>query len=251
MKFEKYHGLGNDFLITEDLTLINNPEFIKKICNRYTGIGADGLMIVKKEPLEMIFFNQDGTRGEMCGNGIRCFSYYCYLHDLVLTDEFDVLTLDGIKHLEIKGKNPFVVKVDMGKMLDKYDSYCIEFNGKKYQTYNFFFGVPHTVIYTDEVPSESLGRYISNHEHFPNKTNVNFVKVNNQNEIEIITYERGVGFTKACGTGSCSSFIVSHLLGLVEENVIVKQELGSLKITKENNRIYMEGPSIKVGEIII
>jgi diaminopimelate epimerase len=107
------------------------------------------------------------------------------------------------------------------------------------------------VIYTNEVPTESLGKYISNHEHYPNKTNVNFVKVNSRNEIEIITYERGVGFTKACGTGSCSSFIVSHLLNLVDEKVTVKQELGSLKITKEEDRIYMEGPSVKVGEIII
>ena len=121
MKFEKYHGLGNDFLITEDLALVDNPDYIKKICNRYTGIGADGLMIVKKTPLEMIFFNQDGTRGEMCGNGIRCFSYYCYLHNIINSAKFDVLTLDGIKHLEIKSKDPFVVKVDMGKMLDKYD----------------------------------------------------------------------------------------------------------------------------------
>jgi diaminopimelate epimerase len=251
MKFEKYHGLGNDFLITENLALVDNPDYIKKICNRYTGIGADGLMIVKKTPLEMIFFNQDGTRGEMCGNGIRCFSYYCYLHNIINSDKFDVLTLDGIKHLEIKSKDPFVVKVDMGKMLDKYDTYCIEFNGTKYQTYNFFFGVPHTVIYANEVPTENLGKYISNHEHYQNKTNVNFVKVNSRNEIEIITYERGVGFTKACGTGSCSSFIVSHLLNLVDEKVTVKQELGSLKITKEEDRIYMEGPSVKVGEIII
>lgn len=251
MKFEKYHGLGNDFLITEDLSIIDNCELIKKICHRYTGIGADGLIVVKKEPLEMVFYNQDGTRGEMCGNGIRCFSYYCYLHNIINSDKFDVLTLDGIKHLEIKSKDPFVVKVDMGKMLDKYDTYCIEFNGIKYQTYNFFFGVPHTVIYTNEVPTESLGKYISNHEHYPNKTNVNFVKVNSRNEIEIITYERGVGFTKACGTGSCSSFIVSHLLNLVDEKVTVKQELGSLKITKEEDRIYMEGPSVKVGEIII
>ena len=92
MKLEKYHGLGNDFLITEDLTLINNSNMISQLCNRYTGIGADGLMIVKQNPLEMIFYNQDGTRGEMCGNGIRCFSYYCYLHNIVDSNFFDILT---------------------------------------------------------------------------------------------------------------------------------------------------------------
>ena len=89
MKFEKYHGLGNDFLITEDLSIVGNSELIKSVCNRYTGIGSDGLIIVKKDPLEMIFYNQDGTRGEMCGNGIRCFSYYCYNHNLLDSNNFD------------------------------------------------------------------------------------------------------------------------------------------------------------------
>lgn len=251
MKFEKYHGLGNDFLITEDLSLIGNSMYIKAICNRYTGIGADGLIIVKKEPLEMVFYNQDGSRGEMCGNGIRCFSYYCYNHNLINGNSFDCNTLDGLKHLEIKSINPFVVKVKMGQMIDKLDCFNIEFNCKTYLVYVLNFGVPHAVIYTDEVVTEELGSYISNHTYFPNKTNVNFVKVVNESNINIVTYERGVGFTKACGTGSCSSVIVSKRLGLTCDNVVVHQALGALLISINGNEIYMEGPSIKVGEIII
>ena len=251
MKLEKYHGLGNDFLITEDLTLINNSSMISQLCNRYTGIGADGLMIVKQNPLEMIFYNQDGTRGEMCGNGIRCFSYYCYLHNIVDSNFFDVLTLDGVKHIQVLTKEPFTAKVNMGNFIQEYDEYLIEFNNKNYKTYNISFGVPHTVIYTDETPTEELGKYISNHPHFINKTNVNFVIIKNKGEIYLTTYERGVGFTKACGTGSCSSFIISYNLGLVGNKVIVHQALGSLVITKEDTNIYMEGPSIKVGEINI
>jgi diaminopimelate epimerase len=247
MKFEKYHGLGNDFLITENLALVDNPDYIKKICNRYTGIGADGLMIVKKTPLEMIFFNQDGTRGEMCGNGIRCFSYYCYLHNIINSDKFDVLTLDGIKHLEIKSKDPFVVKVDMGKMLDKYDTYCIEFNGIKYQTYNFFFGVPHTVIYANEVPTENLGKYISNHEHYQNKTNVNFVKVEDDNNIRVATWERGCGYTLGCGTGMTASAIICNYLGKVNKSVNAKSEGGCVKIDIEDF-VYMIGPAVKICE---
>lgn len=251
MKFEKYHGLGNDFLITEDLSIVGNSELIKSVCNRYTGIGSDGLIIVKKDPLEMIFYNQDGTRGEMCGNGIRCFSYYCYNHNLVDSNNFECHTLDGVKHLEIKSDSPFIVKVKMGEMIDKIESINIEFNGKQYLVYSLNFGVPHAVIYTTEEITEELGKYISNHPYFVNKTNVNFVNIIDENNIKIITYERGVGFTKACGTGSCSSVVVSKKLGLVKNEVFVHQTLGKLLITIEDNNIYMEGPSKKVGEIIL
>lgn len=251
MKFEKYHGLGNDFLITEDLSIVGNSELIKSVCNRYTGIGSDGLIIVKKDPLEMIFYNQDGTRGEMCGNGIRCFTYYCYNHNLVDSNNFECHTLDGVKHLEIKSDSPFIVKVKMGEMIDKIDSINIEFNGKQYLVYSLNFGVPHAVIYTTEEITEELGKYISNHPYFVNKTNVNFVNIIDENNIKIITYERGVGFTKACGTGSCSSVVVSKKLGLVKNEVFVHQALGKLLITIEDNNIYMEGPSKKVGEIIL
>ena len=251
MKFEKYHGLGNDFLITEDLSIVGNSELIKSVCNRYTGIGSDGLIIVKKDPLEMIFYNQDGTRGEMCGNGIRCFSYYCYNHNLVDSNNFECHTLDGVKHLEIKSDSPFIVKVKMGEMIDKIDSINIEFNDKQYLVYSLNFGVPHAVIYTTEEIAEELGKYISNHPYFVNKTNVNFVNIIDENNIKIITYERGVGFTKACGTGSCSSVVVSKKLGLVKNEVFVHQALGKLLITIEDNNIYMEGPSKKVGEIIL
>ena len=251
MKFEKYHGLGNDFLITEDLSIVGNSELIKSVCNRYTGIGSDGLIIVKKDPLEMIFYNQDGTRGEMCGNGIRCFSYYCYNHNLLDSNNFECHTLDGVKHLEIKSYSPFIVKVKMGEMIDKIESINIEFNGKQYLVYSLNFGVPHAVIYTTEEITEELGKYISNHPYFVNKTNVNFVNIIDENNIKIITYERGVGFTKACGTGSCSSVVVSKKLGLVKNEVFVHQALGKLLITIEDNNIYMEGPSKKVGEIIL
>ena len=251
MKFEKYHGLGNDFLITEDLSIVGNSELIKSVCNRYTGIGSDGLIIVKKDPLEMIFYNQDGTRGEMCGNGIRCFSYYCYNHNLLDSNNFECHTLDGVKHLEIKSDSPFIVKVKMGEMIDKIESINIEFNGKQYLVYSLNFGVPHAVIYTTEEITEELGKYISNHPYFVNKTNVNFVNIIDENNIKIITYERGVGFTKACGTGSCSSVVVSKKLGLVKNEVFVHQALGKLLITIEDNSIYMEGPSKKVGEIIL
>jgi diaminopimelate epimerase len=187
----------------------------------------------------------------MCGNGIRCFSYYCYNHNLLDSNNFECHTLDGVKHLEIKSDSPFIVKVKMGEMIDKIESINIEFNGKQYLVYSLNFGVPHAVIYTTEEITEELGKYISNHPYFVNKTNVNFVNIIDENNIKIVTYERGVGFTKACGTGSCSSVVVSKKLGLVKNEVFVHQALGKLLITIEDNNIYMEGPSKKVGEIIL
>lgn len=251
MKLEKYHGLGNDFLITLDKSLIDNPNLIKQLCDRYSGIGSDGLIVVGTNPLEMIFYNQDGTRGEMCGNGIRCFSMFCYNNKLINSDEFDVLTLDGIKHITIENKNPFTFKVMMGNIIDKINSCFIEFNNVTHEVFYFNFGVPHAVVFTDDFNNESLGKYLSNHSIFPNKTNVNFVKVINEKTIMIKTYERGVGFTKACGTGSCSSFITCYIQNKVKNNIIVKQELGELNIYLENDLIYMIGPACKVADIII
>jgi diaminopimelate epimerase len=251
MKLEKYHGLGNDFLITLDQSFIGDRKRIISLCNRYSGIGADGFIIVGTDPLEMIFYNQDGTRGEMCGNGIRCFSMFCYNNGLIDSDEFDVVTLDGIKHISIVNKDPFNFKVMMGKMIDKINTAFIEYNNVTYEVLYFNFGVPHAVIFTNEFDNEGLGEYISNHSVFENKTNVNFVQILNENEIKIKTYERGVGFTKACGTGSCSSFITCYKLNKVNNNIIVKQELGDLNIYLEDGKIYMIGPACKVADIII
>lgn len=251
MKLEKYHGLGNDFLITQDESIIENNNLIKKLCNRYTGIGADGLIVVRTNPLEMVFYNQDGTRGEMCGNGIRCFSLYCYNHNLIGNNTFDVNTLDGIKTIYIENYNPFQVEVKMGLFTNKYDIYDIEYNNAIYKVYFLNFGVPHAVIYTKEHISQELGSYISNHHYFPHKTNVNFVSVLNNQQIKLKTYERGVGFTKACGTGSCASFIISNNLKLVTNQIEVIQEEGSLEIRLQNNEIIMKGPAVKIADIIL
>lgn len=249
MILEKYHGLGNDFLITQDVNIIGNKKLIIKLCNRYTGIGADGLIVVKQNPLEMVFYNQDGTRGEMCGNGIRCFSYYCYLHNIVNGNQFDVHTLDGFKQINIINTSPFISCVLMNKCDYKITNLNIEFNNKNYLVYAINFGVPHAVIYTEEI-TEEFGKYISNHSFFENKTNVNFVKIIDNETIKIKTYERGVGFTKACGTGSCASFVVSKYLGYVLNKAKVVQEEGSLDVYENNHNIYMQGPACKIAEII-
>lgn len=251
MKIEKYHGIGNDFLITQDETLIDNHNLIKSLCNRYTGLGADGLIIVKTNPLEMVFYNQDGTRGEMCGNGIRCFSLYCYNHKLIDSEKFIVSTLDGEKIIKIESTNPFITSVKMGTFTNKCDIYNIEYNNATYKVYFINFGVPHAVIYTNDLIDDALGSYISNHKYFKNKTNVNFVQVLNKNQIKLKTYERGVGFTKACGTGSCASFIICKQLNLVDNNVLVMQELGNLEITNQQNDIIMKGPAVKIADIIL
>ena len=117
MKLEKYHGCGNDFLITEDLSLIYNPQEIKKMCLPKVGLEADGLIIVKTNPLEMLIYNADGSFANMCGNGIRCFTHYCYLHNLLKGNNGEILTHDGKKTVEIKSLNPFICQIMMGAIV--------------------------------------------------------------------------------------------------------------------------------------
>ena len=113
MKLEKYHGCGNDFLITLDEGL-NYQSLTKELCNRYTGFGADGLIVASLNPLRMMLYNQDGSIANMCGNGIRCLAYFFFKHGYVKNDKFTIQTLDGPKEISVISKEPFICKVNMG-----------------------------------------------------------------------------------------------------------------------------------------
>ncbi|MFQ7538664.1 MAG: diaminopimelate epimerase [Clostridium sp.] len=112
----KYHGCGNDFIITDWERVMNCDieDFVVKVCDRHTGIGADGCILVKQHPLEMVFYNGDGSRAPMCGNGIRCFAKYCYDERIETAGEYDVETLAGRKHVTRVSLDPFQVRIDMG-----------------------------------------------------------------------------------------------------------------------------------------
>lgn len=258
MEFYKMHGCGNDFCVIEYQEGIDYAQLSIKLCDRRFGVGADGLIVVKKAPLEMIFYNQDGSRASMCGNGIRCFAQYVYEKKLISSKKFECLTLAGVMKLEITSEKPFLCKVDMGKpafnnsliyVSDPLDSFgrMMTIEGYTITTYSFFMGTIHTVIFVTSLDSALLehAEKICKHRLFKRQTNVNFVHLIDDEHIEIKTYERGVGWTLACGTGACASVVTCTRLKLTKNKVEVQLAHGSLhiEVTRKGN-VLMEGPAV-------
>lgn len=277
MLFSKMHGLGNDFIVIdargkED---IDYNSLAKRMCHRHIGVGADGILLVldsKLADIRMRIINSDGSEAEMCGNGIRCFSKYVFERGIVKKDKFKVETLAGIIEPElILNEYGLVekVKVNMGKPSFKRKDIpmqgdpesdaintSIEVDGKEYKITSLLMGVPHTVLFVDDVEKVdiyTLGPKIEKHEVFPRKTNVNFVQVIDKNNIKVRTWERGAGATYACGTGSCASVIASNLNGFTERKANVHLYFGTLEIEwQDDGIVFMTGPAeeVFVGEYL-
>ena len=273
MKFWKLQGIGNDFIAIDgrfdntDADKYGN--LAKKVCHRRYSVGADGLLVVKNSDvadLEMVYYNSDGSRAHMCGNGIRCFVKFVYDNNIVNKEEFDVYTLDGIKHIKIKLKDNDIdtIEINMGQYsFDPQDipvktskeifvNEKIKVLDKDFYVSTILMGVPHTVIFVDEFDMEEIYKYgplIECHEIFPQKTNVNFVKVIDKNNILVRTWERGCGYTLGCGTGITASVIISNYLNKVNENVNVTSEGGTIRIELKDDFAYMTGGAHKICEI--
>lgn len=255
VKFSKYHGLGNDFIIVDDYEEeFDYSHLARAICNRNTGIGADGLIAVLKDPLAMIYYNQDGSVGSMCGNGLRCFSKYVTDKKIVTEDKFNVYTYAGKYPVEMVKD---LVKVEFPnisldpKMID-IDTDLPEFLNKKVMDsicYAVFSGVSHLVVFVEDFKDikESYAKALHEHPLFKSKINVNFVKIIERNLINILTYERGVGYTLACGTGSVASFKICRMLDLVDPLITVKYQVGDLILEEVDDRIFFTGPAIKIA----
>lgn len=266
--FKKLHGAGNDFIIVkyDDFPYEERfSELAAKCCHRRFGIGADGLMIVaasQRADYKMYYYNSDGSRGNMCGNGIRCFSKYLYDEGLINQRNFNIETLAGIKAIKVTLRDNKVetVNVNMGEIV--LDPSCIpvkterkidfinqdlEVGDKRFVVSSVLMGVPHTVIFTDEFDADFIEKYgpmIENHPIFPEKTNVNFAKIIDRKHIKVGTWERGAGHTLACGTGVTSVCGVAYLLNLIDSSVWVDVEGGKLKIRiHQNQQLEMEGPA--------
>ena len=270
MQFTKMHGLGNDFLVIDGRNLENTDysALAIKYCNRHTGIGADGILIIENSDIadiRMRIVNNDGSIAEMCGNGMRCFAKYVYEHDIVRKTVMDVETLAGIVRPELilNGDRVEQIRVDMGCPVLDCDSIPVVGEGRcidremtmfghniRYTT--VLVGVPHTIVFVDnyaDMDVSLLGCAIEHASVFPKRTNVDFVHVINKNTIETRTWERGCGRTLCCGTGASSAAVACILNGKTENTVTVNVELGSLKIEwAENNHVYMTGPAAIVCE---
>ena len=275
LKFEKYQGAGNDFVIVSEKELIEKGipeygEFASQICNRHFGIGADGLIILKyvaSMPF-MFFFNADGSQAPMCGNGIRCFSHYLVNNHLVDGNEFVVKTVPGDLTIRVnydEEKDDFSARVNMGKPIfnikelintekEQFLREKINIDGKEIEISYIFMGTDHSVIFVNDFSDydiDEIGKKIENYtDLFPKKVNVNFVKVYDRKRMEVITWERGAGRTLACGTGATASAVLARTFGFVDNKVNVKVPGGQLVIEYEGgeNDAFMTGPSEKIAE---
>ncbi|MFX0030245.1 MAG: diaminopimelate epimerase [Candidatus Hermodarchaeota archaeon] len=275
LEFGKYHGLGNDYIVINDIKW-NIPEEQKskcaiRLCERYFSIGADGLIFVgnsDKADIKMRIFNNDGTEAEMCGNGIRCFSKYVYEHDFVRKKEIRIETLKGIMIARNNIVNGTVisVQIDMGPPILKCEDIPVIAENLSNKCINepisiidkiFNFtavsmGNPHAVIFVEmQLNDDELNMYgatIESHKRFPNKVNVEFVQVISDEESIVRVFERGVGITKSCGTGACASVVAGSILGKFKKNtpITVHNDGGDLKITYTGKTVLMEGPVSKV-----
>lgn len=263
IRFQKFEGTGNDFIIFKDIDVINvNHDILaKKVCNRNFGIGADGMMIVQESSIadvKMSFYNADGSIATMCGNGIRCFAKFVYENNIINNTKFEIETLAGIMKVKVevkKGQVEFVT-VNLGKPLffaneipktidnEKYINKEIEAKGRILKISSLVIGTIHTVIFVNDfekINFVEIGRSIENNKLFPMKTNVNFCKVVDKKNIEVLTWEKGVGITLACGTGAAASSIISSIIHGCDKRINVKVKGGQLVIEDKEGEIFMTG----------
>lgn len=268
MDFVKMHGLGNDFVFIEDKTGQDKDYTVlaRAMCNRHTGIGADGLIVIvdsRVADVRMRIINSDGSEAEMCGNGIRCFAKYVYDSGIIEKKRFTVETPAGIMEPEITvgaDNKAELITINMGRpsfnrseipmegadgrVLN--EDLCVD--GENWKITSLLMGVPHTVTYVDDVDTvdiEKIGPLFEKHEAFPKHTNINFAQQMDDRTVKVRTWERGAGATLACGTGSCSVAVASFLNGRTGREVDIQLPLGTLHIEyrEEDGNVYMTGPA--------
>lgn len=266
MKFMKIQGTGNDFIYINCLNSnLECPERLAtKICNRYYGVGADGIILVfssKIADFKMKIYNKDGTEAEMCGNGIRGLGKYLYENKYTNKTNLEIETLAGIKNIKLKVKKGKVelIKVDMGSPNFVYDKHTylpiidapLQIDNKILYYTPISMGNPHAVVFVKTLKGldvKTLGEIIENHSDFENKTNVEFVEILDKENIKMRVWERGVGETLGCGTGASASVVACNMKGYTTNNVNVITKGGTVNIQwdKIKNSIYLTGKAEKI-----
>ncbi|TVY00686.1 diaminopimelate epimerase [Cohnella terricola] len=268
MEFTKMHGLGNDFIIVAgEQTLPDNAsEMAVKLCNRFFGIGADGLVYIlpsDNADFRMSIINSDGSEAEQCGNAIRCVAKYAYDNGLTDRETMTIETLGaGVQsiRLTIEDGKAALATVDMGApILNGLDvpttiaenpvrGHIVEVDGRKFEFTAVSMGNPHCIIYVDDAIGFDLatwGPKLEKHPLFPRKINVEFATVRSRDRVDMRVWERGAGPTLACGTGACATLVSSVLNGLTGRQATISLAGGDLFVewNEENDRIYMTGPA--------
>ncbi len=275
MHFTKMHGLGNDYVYVNCFVeYVREPgELARLVSRRHFGIGADGLILIcpsEKADFRMEIYNADGSRAEMCGNGIRCLAKYVYEHGMTEKKELQIETPAGIRSLWLKteGNRVEQVTVDMGYPVLQADKIPIisensrviqekiTIHQTEYRMTGVSMGNPHAVVYVKRVKGIDISRMgpeFEYHGRFPRRINVEFAEVLGRNRIRVRVWERGAGETLACGTGACAAVVASVLNDLTERQVSVQLEGGELTVlwSSDDGKVYMTGPAETVydGEI--
>ena len=284
MKFTKMHGCGNDYVYVDCTKEVipNISETAIRVSDRHFGIGSDGLILIKASDVadfEMDMYNADGSRGKMCGNGIRCVAKYVYDHGLTDKTTITVNTLSGIKTLKLTVEDGKVskVRVDMGEPElipaqvpvkasvlgladDRREAIVaepLEIKGRSYDITCVSMGNPHCNTFIGEdvrdVPLEEEGPVFEKHELFPERVNTEFINVIDKDHLRMRVWERGSGETLACGTGACAVAVASYLNGFTGRSVDIELLGGHLEVVydEKTNHVFMTGPATEVfsGEI--
>ncbi len=267
--FYKYHGLGNDYIVINPnkVNIQLNEPIVRLICNRNFGIGSDGILfgpIKDKKNFELKIYNPDGSEAEKSGNGLRIFARYLFEHGYVDSKNFSITTKGGIVRVEILDDAANMIKINMGKV--SFESTEIPVLGEQREVVNeeFIFrdnkvnvtclsiGNPHCVIPMENISKEKareLGPYVENHKSFPNRINMQLLKVIDRKTIEIEIWERGAGYTLASGSSACAAAATAHKLGQVNSKVKVKMVGGDLDIEISNDyEVHMTGEVKGVSE---
>lgn len=267
--FFKYEGCGNDFIMITDPILCSwsEPErsaLCRAVCERHFGIGADGCIFIGQHPLEMIYYNLDGSRADMCGNGIRCLAACALDEGLVQAERFDVQTLAGLRTIQVLPGSERLFEVRMGKpdfapekifaaSLHPVIDYPLPLGESTIPVTSFYMNTIHTVIMTEQDPFdpalEKIGRAVCHHPFFGQQTNVNFVQVIDPDHLKAATYERGCGMTLACGTGMCAAAAAAHQAGLCHAETEIETKGGHLRITiKPDGSVLLCGPARRIAK---
>ena len=271
MRFTKMHGAGNDYIYVDCFDeVVPDPSALALIVSdRHFGIGGDGLILVMPSDVadvRMRMFNADGSEAEMCGNGVRCLAKYAFDHARTESNPMTVETGAGIKTIELEfGDDGKVDRatVDMGRPVlaakdipvdcsqDRAVDIPLEADGQQFQATCVSMGNPHAVIYTDDVQGVDLQRVgppLENHQAFPQRVNVHFVRVHHDGEVTMRTWERGSGVTLACGTGASAVCVAGVLTGRSARGILAHLPGGDLSLEwrEENDRVYMTGPAAEV-----
>jgi diaminopimelate epimerase len=275
--FTKFHGLGNDFIVAKERNLSGNPgRLAQAICERHTGIGSDGLLVLSQAQstgnhARVRFFNADGSEAEMSGNGIRCAGAFLMRENprrraLRLETASGVKILESLSSARQMGAGKWAFRVNMGRPILDAERIPFLAGSRPSPVVGFpirtsrgvlaatvtSMGNPHCSIFVEDfegLPWEDVGREIEHNPLFPNRTNVEFVKVISQKEIEVRYWERGVGKTMSSGTGSCGAVVASILNGFTQRKVKVRTLAGVLEVTwPKGKEVMLSGPAELIAD---